>query len=151
MYNETDVLDALARVIKKHGNYTNNNVTIGDHKVLSRGVATAVVIDGGPIDSPRDTKYGYMAGVQSTYSPVVYVYRKYTEDAESRENLRNDVQNVRETIDGYHRLDGYAESSKAVSASAPLYIGDASGNGPFFVARRLTVSIVRIEDFENLE
>ena len=150
MYDETALLDALANVIKKHANYSDTNVTIGDQRVLDRGIVTGAVVDGGPINSPTDHEYNYMAGVTSEYSVTVYVYRKYVQDAESRADLRDDTKNVRETIDGYHRLSGNAESCKVTGASAPIYIG-LKGRGPSFIVRELTVSIFKIEEMELLE
>jgi len=145
MYDETALLNALAAIVKKHANYDDTNVTLGNQRVLDWGVTTAVVIDGGPIDSPTDHEYNYMVGVTSEYSPTVYVYRKYVQDAESRANLRDDTKNVRETIDGYHRLNGNAESCKVTSISAPTYVG-VQGNPPSFIVRILTVSILKIEE-----
>ena len=151
MYDENVLLNALAVVIKKHGNYTDRNVTISDNRVLDDGVATAAVIDDGTVESPRDDQYNYMVGVTARYNAVVHVYRKYVEDKQSRSDLRSDTQNLREIVDGYHRLNGNVESCKVVAIGAPIYIGDAQGNGPFFIARRLTVSIIHVEPMVLLE
>jgi hypothetical protein len=151
MYDESALLTALETVVKKHANYTDENVSIGDHRILDGGLQTAVVIEAGSITAEEDEANRYFAGTVSTYSAVAYVYRSYTYDAETRKNLRDDVQNVREIIDGYHRLDGNAESSKVVTVSDPVYVGDLEGGGPYFIVRRLTVRIVKIEDLTNLE
>ena len=150
MYDESALLSALAIIVKKHRNYNDDNVTVGDHRVLDRGVSTAVVIDGGPIESPVDHEYNYQVGVTSVYATTVYVYRKYVQDAKSREDLRDDTQNVRETIDGYHRLNENAESCKVISASKPMYVGKAN-DPPAFITRILTVSIVKMEEMELSE
>jgi len=57
MYDESALLSALSTVVKTHRNYNDDNVTVGDQRVLDRGVTTAVVIDGGPIESPADHEY----------------------------------------------------------------------------------------------
>ncbi len=150
MYDESALLSALSTVVKTHRNYNDDNVTVGDQRVLDRGVTTAVVIDGGPIESPADHEYNYMTGVTSVYATTVYVYRKYVQDAQSREDLRDDTQNIRETIDGYHRLDGNAESCKVTAISAPIYVG-RQGDPPSFIARLLTVSIIKIEEMDLSE
>lgn len=150
MYDESALLTALATVVKTHANYDSENVTIGDHRVVDSGVATCVVVEEGSISAEENEANRYFAGTVSTYSLIAYVYRRYTYDAETRTNLRADVKNVRETIDGYHRLDGNAESCKVVSVSDPVSLA-RGGDGPFAIVRRLTVRVMKIEDLAVLE
>jgi len=151
MYDESALLTALAGVIKTHADYGDSNVTIGDHRVVDSGVQTAVVIEEGSIAASEDEANRFFMGTVSVYSIVAYVYRRYTYDAETRANLRADIKNVRETVDGYYRLNGSAESCKVVVASDPVYVSGQDGSGPFFMVRRLTVRVMKIEVLTELE
>ena len=150
MYDETALLNELASVVKTHANYDDDNVTVGSQRVLDKGVATAVVVEAGTTDSPEENPYRFQGGVVTIYNVTVYVYRKFVQDSESRASLRTDVQNVRETIDGYHELNGKAQSCRVISASAPLYIG-VQNSPPSFIVRILTVSIEKVEEMTLLE
>ena len=150
MHDETALLDELAEVVKTHANYDDENVTIGSHRVLDLGVTTAVVVEAGTIDSPEENPYRFQGGVVSTYTATVYVYRKFVQDAESRTNLRADVKNVRETIDGHPTLNGNTQLCKVTAAGAPLYIG-VQNSPPVFIVRILTVSITKVEEMTILE
>ena len=145
MYDETTLLNELASVVKTHANYDDNNVKVGSQRVLDWGVVTAVVIEAGPIDSPEDHEYNYMAGVTSVYSATAYVYRKFVQDAESRANLRADTKNVRETIDGHPTLNGNAQKCKITAIGTPLYVGKQN-SPPSFIVRMFTVTITKIEE-----
>jgi hypothetical protein len=151
MYDEDALLEALGDVIKKHANYTDVNVSIGSQRALDGGVDTAVVIEAGSLTSEEDEENRYFMGTVSIYNAVAYIYRRYTYDDETRKNLRSDVKNVRTIVDGYHRLDGNAESCKLVTATEPLYVGDREGGGPYFMLRRTIVRIKKIEDLDTLE
>ena len=151
MYDESALLTALAGVIKTHANYDSSNVTIGDHRVVDSGVQTAVVVEEGSISASEDEENRFFMGTVSVYSFIAYVYRRYTYDAETRTNLRADVKNLRETIDGYYRLNATAESCKVGTVSDPVYVSGQDGSGPFFMVRRLTVRVMKIEVLTELE
>jgi len=151
VYDESALLTALSTAIKTHANYSDSNVTIGDHRVVDSGVTTCVVVEEGSISASEDEGNRFFMGTVSVYSLIAYVYRRYTFDAETRTNLRADTKNVRETIDGYHRLNGSAESCKVVAVSDPVYLSGQDGSGPTFMVRRLTVRVMKIEVLTELE
>jgi len=143
-YDETALLDAIAALVVGLANYDSTNVSIVDTKPLDAGVARAVILEEGQLSSPTDTGYmGYAA--RTTYGFLVRVYHKYTYDAETQANLRADVKEIRELLDGYHRLNSTAEGAKVISASAPQYVGTANGSGPYFMMRELVYQVVKLD------
>ena len=151
IYDEDALLDALAVVVKKANGYNDNNVAVGNHRILDGGVNKAVVFEAGPILSAEDEETRYFGGVVSIYEFVAYIYRRFTYDAETREKLRDDTKNVRTIIDKYHRLNGNAESCKLTTVSDPVYVTEQQGTPPYFMARRATVRVRKLENLETAE
>ena len=151
MYDEDALLEALAVVIKKNGNYTDKNVAIANHRILDSGLDTAVIIEAGSISSAEGEDNRYFGGTVSIYDLIAYVYRRFTQDVETRQKLRDDTQNVRTVIDGYHRLNGNAESCKVVTVTDPVYVTEQVGTPPYFMVRRLTVRVQKLEGLDVLE
>lgn len=151
MYDEDALLEALKVVVKEDGNYTDKNVAIANHRILDLGLDTAVILEAGSISSAEDEENRFFMGTVSVYNLIAYVYRRFTQDLETRQKLRDDTKNVRTVIDGYHRLNGNAESCKVVTVTDPVYVTEQVGTPPYFMVRRLTVRVQKIEVLDTLE
>lgn len=151
-YDETGLLNAISTLIQSLTNYDTSNVSIANTKPLDSGVTRAVILEEGSFVSPKDARAVYMGySSVTTYRFLVRVYHAYTDDATTQQNLRADVKEIRELLDGYNRVNNNAESAKIIAGSAPQYIGTISGSGPYFMMRELTYEVDKIDAVTNLD
>lgn len=138
----SSVLAATKTVVALTTNFassgTNRNVTIGDFKVLDKGVDRAVVIEylpseHGPGTSPIVTHNTYA----SIHNVVIRVYRRYREDGTTYENLVVDVDAIIAKFNEYPKL-ALGRTSTVIRAVVErtgdvFALFDSNGEGPYFI------------------
>ena len=147
-YNETTLLNEILDFIRDLANYNAQNSSINDTKILSAGITRGVILKEGTFSNPVDESVmGFMAN--TTYRFVVEVYHAYGYDEEVFADLRADVKELRERLDGYHTVNGQAQSSRVIAGGKPE-IGSLDGNGPFFIRRDLIYEVKILEAVTTL-
>lgn len=138
----SSVLTATKAVVALTTNYagsgTDRNITIGDFKILDKGLDRAVVIeylpsDHGPGTSPIATHNTYA----SIHNIVIRVYRRYREDGTTYENLVTDVGTIIAKINEYPKLNLGRTSTvirAIVNRTGDVFaLFDVNGEGPYFI------------------
>jgi len=140
--------DGLATVIKKLKNYTDNNVSLGDYRLLQRGFNQVVILRPGTFTRMR-SEFG--GGKQNTWNIIVELFIKYKDDAQIQENIRDERQDIIDQVDQYPKLDNVSGvfDAQIISGAEPTPVFGADGSGPHFMMQEMICQI--IEDIEVTE
>jgi len=139
------VMQAVETVIKKNSNYDRDNVTIGDWTPLEQGNDRVVILEynpseHGPGTGPpaTHTRYG------SRHNVIVNIYRRYTYDGTTYENLLTDAGSVMSTINNYSKLDSASGVMKAVirDSSDVFALGIAEEETPVYLRIYFTLEVI---------
>jgi hypothetical protein len=144
-YDENEILEELQTVLETSDNFDSKHITLGDPEILNRGFDRCVIIDSGEIRA-LESPYQAMGMLHTRYSPIVQVFRRYTRDKETRDALRDDCTDIMGLISSNNTLGDTVEKCIPRLAARPEFVGNISGKGPFYMMRRITVEIERVEE-----
>lgn len=143
------VAQGIRTVIGKATNYSvegpTRNVTIGDYKVLDRGVVSAAIIlyspsKAGRTATPLSRHGGYYSMLHAF---TIQVMRRYTYDETTYENILSDAWEIMTILDQYPKLGGVSTviQSEVIAVSDPTWLGLETGDSPLFGLIELTLSV----------
>lgn len=129
----------LARVQAITG-YTLGNTSRGDWGILNHGkAATYAIIRPGPFVRMWEGSTSNIA----TWTTIVEIWQRYTDDSTTLTNLEANVANVIAGIDAYKRMGdttGFLIDFSLTSGSEVLSKWEKGGNGPAWLSQELSVT-----------
>ncbi len=130
----------LRNVITKIAGYSNNNVTLGDYRVLQRGGDKVVVLSPGPFTRER---LDFAGGHQTNWDVIVELFIKYKDDTQVHDSIRDERQNIIDKIDQYPFLDATSGCfhGMIVSGDKPAPVFGEDGSGPHYFMQEMIAKI----------
>jgi len=140
------ILDKMVEIIKTHANYDDQNVSKNDFSILNSGLDTAVIFTDGTLEESGPDN-AYMGAYRNLWVFHALIWRRFTYHDETANNLREDVQNVRDTIDQYHRLDNTVEKAFVSGAERITMVTEQGTKVGMYRRLNITVEQLYTPDF----
>ncbi len=129
----------LSNTIQKLTDYSKNNVTTADYRVLDKGYTKAVVLRPGPFTQER-TEFG--GGIEATWNIMIELFIKYQDDTQVQNSIRDERQDIIDKVNEYPELGGSAVVALIFEGAEPVPVFGENGSGPHFLMQEMTCQAV---------
>ena len=130
-----NVQTGLANTIKLLTNYSTQNLTFGDYRVLQKGNTKVVVLRPGSFTQERTQFDGE---INATWDIMIELFIRYKDDEQVTNSIRDERQDIIDKVNQYPKLGGSADIALIISGAEPSPVFGEDGSGPHFFMQEMT-------------